>query len=208
MRDELGNAIVISEAEVILEPLSGVELKTAVSSDYKKPGINYRLVVPMDSGITSDLYKPTALRPFLPFRLKVQIGRTTYLPIEMRGDHSKIGRPGETTRMDLTLGEDSDGDGIPDAWERALIHASGGALTSLKEIRGDDDFDGDGLSNMDEYLAGTYAFDAEDGFSLEVVRIRAEASVLEFLAIQGRTYNRFGLNRPTVLGAHTVPTGG
>ena len=31
----------------------------------------------------------------------------------------ELGKPSETTRLDLTLGEDSDGDGLPDAWERA-----------------------------------------------------------------------------------------
>ena len=105
VRDELGNAIDIPSAEVILEPLSGLELKTGLSPDYLEAGTNYRLEVPMDSGITSSLYKPTALRPFLPFRLKVKIGRTTYLPIEMVGDYSKIGLPGATTRIDLTLGK-------------------------------------------------------------------------------------------------------
>ena len=47
----------------------------------------------------------------------------------MRGDYSALGRPGESTRIDLTLGEDRDGDGLPDAWERTLITASGGKLT-------------------------------------------------------------------------------
>jgi hypothetical protein len=76
---------------------------------------------------------------------------------------------------------------MPDAWERALLAALGGNLT-LADIRPGDDSDGDGISNLDEYLAGTYAFDPADGFSLALVGVNAGASVLEFLAIRGRTY--------------------
>jgi hypothetical protein len=47
----------------------------------------------------------------------------------MKGDLSKLGEPGKRTHLDLTLGEDLDGDGIPDAWERALLAALGGNRT-------------------------------------------------------------------------------
>ena len=151
------------------------------------PDANYRLQVPMDAGLTADAYKPTALRPTVGFRLKVKIGSTTYLPIEVAANYSNLGKPAQSTRLDLTLGEDSDGDGLPDAWERALIAALEGEVT-LEEIRPNDDSDGDGLSNLREYLAGTYAFDPEDGFSLEVVDAVNGNPVLEFLAIRGRSY--------------------
>jgi hypothetical protein len=42
---------------------------------------------------------------------------------------------------------------------------------------------------LQEYLAGTYAFDPSDGFRLTVTRINAGASDLQFLAIRGRTYS-------------------
>ena len=38
---------------------------------------------------------------------------------------------------------DSDGDGLPDPWEWALINASGGLLPSLADVRPEDDFDHD-----------------------------------------------------------------
>ncbi len=85
------------------------------------------------------------------------------------------------------MGEDSDGDGLPDAWERALIAALGGGLT-LEDIRPNDDTDGDGISNLQEYLAGTYAFDPQDGFRLNIVDHANGNPVLEFLAIRGRSY--------------------
>ena len=112
-----------------------------------------------------------------------------YLPIEMRGDFSQLGQPSETTRLDLTLGEDADGDGLPDAWERALLAQSGGDLGGIQP---GDDFDGDGLSNLDEYISGNYAFDKEDGFELKIVGPGSAGPLLEFMAIKGRTYMVMG----------------
>ena len=183
VRDEFGSPIAAG-AEVILETLSGVQIKTTVIPNLE-PGVNYRLAVPMDAGITSDLYKPTALRPTVPFLIRVRIGTVNYLPIEMIGDMSRMGQPGQRTLLNLTLGEDTDGDGLPDAWER-LINPD------LTRVRPGDDSDRDGLTNLQEYLAGTYAFDPKDGFTLNILRVHNGAPVLEFTAIRGRTYTLLG----------------
>jgi hypothetical protein len=184
VRNQFGDPINIFPSDVFLETPSGVQLRAGLSTGLE-PGVNYRLEVPMDSGTAADLYKPTALQPFFQFRLKVQIGRTTYLPIEMAGNFSQIGQPSQKTRLDLTLGVDSDGDGLPDAWEQSLIAIYGGTLASI-DPNGDND--GDGISNLNEYLAGTYAFDPEDGFRLTLTGVNSGASTMEFLAIRGRTY--------------------
>ncbi len=190
VRDENGNPVSASNAEVFLQGPTGPEVKATILTGLGA-GRNYQLAVPMDAGLTQDLYKPTALRPTLPFKLRVRIGQTVYLPIEMKGDYAQMGKPAQSTHLDLTLGEDSDGDGIPDAWEKALIAQSGGTKT-LKDIKPGDDFDGDGLSNLKEYLAGTYAFDPMDGFSLKSIQKDEKATVLEFLTIRGRTYSVHG----------------
>jgi hypothetical protein len=153
--------------------------------------VNYRLSVPLDAGLTSDAYKPTALRPLVAFRIRVKIAETTYLPIEMTGDFSQLGRPAQKTHLNLTLGEDSDGDGLPDAWERLLM-AVVGLDVALQDIDPNHDFDGDGISNLNEYLAGTYAFDPQDGFRLNVVGMQDEKPQLEFMVVQGRTYTLLG----------------
>ncbi len=185
VRNELGQPLTLSSSEVILETPTGIELHCPVVAE-DEPGVNYRLEVPMDSGISDDLYRPTALRPFFEFKLKVRIAGTIYLPIEMTGDFSRLGEPAGTTRLDLTLGVDSDGDGLPDAWERTMIAIYGG---TLDDIRPGDDLDGDGVSNRDEYLAGTYASNPADGFSLAIVDQQEGQSILELLAVSGRTYS-------------------
>lgn len=187
VKTQFGDPVTFSPSDVYLETPSGVQLKAGIQPGSIQPGVNYRLEVPMDSGTSSETnaYHPTALKPFFPFRLKVLIGNTPYLPIEMAGDFASIGEPGEKTRIDLTLGVDSDGDGLPDAWEEILISIYGGTLSDIKP---EDDTDGDGIPNIDEYLAGTYAFDPSDGFKLSIVEVVEGHSRLEFMTVPGRTY--------------------
>jgi hypothetical protein len=187
VRDELGNPVTATGATVLLES-NGTILASSTITASTDPGVNYRLLIPIDSGVTADLYKPSALVPTVPFRIRVKIGNTTYLPIEMTGTSALIAQPGKSARVDLTLGVDSDGDGLPDAWERALIRALGKPGLTLADIRPGDDADGDGLTNLQEYLAGTYAFDPADGFALTLNSIDGGRPKLEFTAIRGRSY--------------------
>lgn len=208
VRDQWGTPLNIIGSEVFLETEGSDALRTTMTPGVL-PGVNYQLEVPMDSGTSPDLYTPTAMQPLLPFRLKVRIGGVTYLPIEMSGSFAQIGEPGGSTRIDLTLGEDSDGDGLPDAWEQELINALGGGLTQEDVLPGDD-ADGDGLSNLDEYRAGTYAFDPEDGFMLSLVANAPGVASLEFLAIQGRNYTieaSINLEEWTPVSFRTEPQG-
>lgn len=184
VRDEMGNPLWLEGAAVILETPSGVSIKAEIVAGLE-PGVNYKLAVPIDAGVTLDTYRSSALRATMPFKLRVQVRQSNYLPIEMSGDFSKLGRAAESTRLDLTLGEDSNGNGLPDAWERALLAASG---RELGEINPNDDLDNDGLTNLQEYQAGTFAFDEEDGFALRIVEMKSSASVMDFMAIRGRTY--------------------
>ena len=183
LRDEYGTPINVTGAEVVLETSGGVQVKTPIN-----PGIetaaNYRLEVPMDAGLMAAPYQPTALRPFVPFRIKVRIGNVTYLPIEMVGDYANLGQPGQRTRLNLTLGEDSDGDGLPDAWER-LINPDLTKVTPTAEA-------GNGLNYLQTYYAGTYAVDPKNGFALNILGFTNGAPRLEFLAVNGRTYTLLG----------------
>ena len=182
VRDELGRPLEGEKVEVLFETSSGRLVRTRVGLGI--PGINYRLRVPMDAGSTADLYNPVAMRYAMPYKIRVKVGAKVYLPIEMVGDLGKMGQPGEETLLNLTLGEDTDGDGLPDAWERALLAQGQG----LGDINPNDDTDGDGMSNLDEYISGNYAFDKDDGLRLDIVERAQAGTVLEFMGIKGRTY--------------------
>ncbi len=185
LRDEYGTPVNVG-AEVVMETSGGIRIRTKVIAGIEE-GANYRLEVPMDSGLLAAPYLPTALRPTAPFHIKVRVGGVDYLPIEMLGDLKLLGESGQRTRLNLTLGEDSDGDGLPDAWERLID-------TDLTRVRPDEDSDQDGLSNLQEYLAGTYAFDPEQGFELTIAGFAGGRPILEFLAVTGRNYVLLGSN--------------
>ena len=186
LRDEYGGAITSTEARVLFVSDNGFQIETRVIPGLARE-VNYEILVPMDAGIAPDLYRPDAMRPMVPFRLKVLIGGQIYLPIEMTGSLVDLGEPAGSTRLDLTLGLDSDQDGLPDAWKDMVIAMSGGGL-SRADITPTGDIDGDGFSNLNEYLAGTYAWDSADSLALEIVATSPSVAVLEFLAINGRTY--------------------
>lgn len=193
VRDEQGNPFHVGGAVVLLEVEGGSTVNATVSPGQAE-GINYQLKIPLDMGALGNAYKPSALLPTVPFRIRVRVGSVTYLPLEMVGIGTLLTRPAEATRLDLTLGVDSDGDGLPDAWELALIQAlkGDGQTRTLADIRPEDDSDGDGLSNLDEYYAGTYAFDPKDGFALEIIDVKDGRALLEFTAVRGRSYKLMG----------------
>lgn len=62
-----------------------------------------------------------------------------------------IGTPGVLN----TASADRDADVLPDAWEQQIVDASGGVFTHASQVLPGDDFDLDGVSNLDEFLLGT-----------------------------------------------------
>jgi len=184
VRDEYGVPISLNNAQIIFESTNGVQVTGTIVPNLE-PGVNYRVILSMDSGTMPDLYKITALKPTVPFRIRVKIGATTFLPIEMVANYANLGKPAQSTRIDLTLGVDANGDGLPDAWQQLLIAMLGpGALTGPNQ-----DADGDGISNLNEYLAGTYAWVPQEGLRLSLVRRSGQGAVIQFFGTAGQTYS-------------------
>ena len=183
LRDEYGTPINYAGADVFLETSAGLKIATRVIPGIEQSA-NYRMEIPMVSGLSGPTYHPTALRPMAPFRIKVRVGGVVYVPMEMAGNFRNLGQPGKRTRLNLTLGQDSDGDGLPDAWERlsnadiSMVHPDSPA--------------GNGMNYLNSYYAGVFTGDPDSGFSLNVVRFNEGAPVLEFLAVTGRTYTLEG----------------
>jgi len=192
VRDENGNALDVAGASVVFFR-DGVEVlretigaTTALDHNYQ-----FRLRMDMQRPGTS-AYTSLANTTGATFTVGVRIHDIVYYPIEMSVSRS-VGNPGERIRLDLTLGVDSDGDGLPDAWEQSQLYAGGippgpdGWDLSL--IDRDGDFDGDGVSNWAEYIAGTYASDPTDHLALQVVETLPGYLRLRFFGIYGKTYS-------------------
>lgn len=186
IRDQFGVPLTDTSAQVFFQTAAGTNLATTVQPALAS-GVNYQFSVPLDAGLTADAYQPTAQLPAAPFRVQVKLGTQVYVPIELAGNFAQLGQPAGSTRMDLTLGLDSDGDGLPDAWELAMI-AAGHLNISLKEFKPDTRISGNSMTVREAYLAGTYPWNPTDGFRLNIVGFQEALPIVEFMALRGHTY--------------------
>jgi len=186
VRDSNGDPISLG-AMVTLAGGAGKELMSGAVDPGIDVGVNYSLKVPMDAGTVGQLYQPSALAPAMPFTLSVKVGEVEHVPIEVKGGLLSMGKAGGRTRLDLTLGVDGDGDGLPDAWEQEVVDLVDG-IDGIDAVTRDGDADGDGVSNYTEYLAGTYAFDRRAVFRLDIISVSDGVARLRFLGVSGRSY--------------------
>lgn len=192
IKDTFGDRWSIQDCEVVLFSEGEEFVKAPVLIDYTSE-TNYQLSIPFDSGIKVSNYRPTALRPYSDITLQVRLGSDLYLPIEMSAP-IQLTEAGAILRIDLTIGEDTDQDGLPDLWEEWQLSEMGiyrgDPRYSLSLIAPDGDSDGDGVSNYIEYIAGTYAMDSTDRISLVIKEKLDNLNLIgmEFLGIKGRIY--------------------
>jgi hypothetical protein len=85
---------------------------------------------------------------------------------------------------------DTDGDGLPNWWERLFFANSTAAM-------GEIDSDGDGHSNRAEFLAGTNPNDGESVLSIIAVRAERDVSIIRWSSVPNRTYSLWRLDPET-----------
>jgi hypothetical protein len=126
------------------------------------------------------------------FSLVVAMNGELFYPIEVSGTLT-AGKGGERVKLDLTLGEDKDKDGLPDNWEAWQLYQAGhypnqNGDWDLTLIDKNGDFDKDGQSNLLEYIAGTFAGDATETFGLSIKEKLPQLVRFEFYGITGKVY--------------------
>ncbi len=194
VRDQVGQTITAEGAEVILLR-GGVELSrtpiTSITSDQFDHSFVFNISIDLNrSGTTK--YSDKVFAPGDLFSLVVSMNGNLFYPIEVSSS-LKIGKPGEITQLDLTLGEDLDKDGLPDTWEGWQLYMAGYYPNApggwdLTLIDKDGDFDGDGQSNLLEYIAGTFAGDAAEFSALTIKEELPESMRFEFYGVTGKVY--------------------
>lgn len=192
VRDQVGQTLEVEGAEILLLKGTVVIGRGPITRGLQLDQ-NYEMNLRIDmarAGTT--IYSPTAVASQGAFSLVVEMNGSRYYPIEVSGT-LRAGRGGEKVRLDLNLGEDLDGDGIPDIWEQWMLYQAGlfpdeNGVWPIHLLSRNGDFDQDGISDWDEYVAGTFAGDATERFELQI-KEKLPASVrFEFYGIAGKTY--------------------
>jgi hypothetical protein len=192
VRDQAGQTVVADNAEVLLTKNGTVLQRTPIASVVGGER-NYELNIELDasrSGTTA--YSEKSIAPNGEFGLVVEMNGERYYPIEVAGT-LRAGSGSELVRLDLTLGVDSDRDGLPDVWEEWQLYQAGhfpddNGKWNISLITANGDFDGDGQSNLKEYYAGTFAGDATETFDLEIKGLDASKALVEFYGITNKFY--------------------
>lgn len=147
-------------------------------------GANYRFDVNVSDPLTAGLkeIKPgdlVSIRVRVGGVLQPTIGNSTFIA---QGD-------GPGVNINLILGVDSDGDGLPDDWEWLMIANSGGQVSNLSQVGPGRDLDGDGVPDDQEFWNGTFAFLPDDLLRLANLTRHANGRMsFRFLPIEGVSY--------------------
>ena len=167
VRDEYGNNLQNSSAVTLklarADDASGTVYATTTVGETPYPGMNYRLSLEIDSeGPT----RPYAVVQGTAMQIRF-FGDAGELPAT-QGTVFDVPPNGTPLRKDFFLGEDADGDGMPDVWEAWTLQLDGRAAdaAAIAAFKPGDDPDGDGMNNMRELLAGTDPFLKTDLFEI------------------------------------------
>ncbi len=191
VRDEYGSPLGASygaELKLVADaaPEGTVYAKTVVG-ETAYPGQNYRLSLEIDSE------GPT--RPYA-------VVQGTAMRITCTKDGEAVNLTptpafatpanGTSQRIDFSIGEDADGDGLPDAWEAWVLEMDGRAsdAAAIAAFKPGDDADGDGMTNRQEYFAGTDPFLSTDLLAITSFRRLPGSNRVEikFTSAYDRTY--------------------
>jgi hypothetical protein len=188
-KDPYGTPLSSANSFVILQSQSGVQLTGQIIPGLG-PGVNYQIKVPMDAGRSAQLYRPDALVLSNAFTMLVVVGTATNAPIEMQGGYVLLGQSAQATKINLTLGTDSNNDGIPDQWEQAYLAALGlniplSSLNAKTVLAG-------GLTLWQAYLLGLPVFDPGVSFQLTLVGFDGNSPIISFPGMTGRSYTVAG----------------
>jgi hypothetical protein len=190
-RDAYGWALKSVDQGTVLIKRNGTVIAQASIDETARSGENFRVQLSMDSN-SADPYRTGAQTPGVSFTIEVKFPSQTLLVSSLAASQLSVGQPGGILFVDFTIGADTDGDGIPDTWEwwqlgEMGIHP-GDPRYSLATL-GTGDYDQDGTSDYVEYLAGTFAFLAEDSLSLAIEDFEADGTArLRTLLVVDKTY--------------------
>ena len=188
VRDEFGVLVPDGGANVIFYR-GGQELARNPIARVEAFNYNYQIRLQIDMGrVGTASYTSLAANPGAAFTIAVEIGGVLFYPIEVTAARA-VGNPADRHHLDLTLGEDTDKDGLPDAWEQQQLFYANLPIEDLWRITPQGDVNGDGIANVVQYVAITYGTDTGETFFLNIVEMTRSHATLEFFTLTNQVYH-------------------
>lgn len=162
-------------------------LTTTEGRDY-----NFLVRIPYDSGGRLADYAAGAISPGEMVSLRLVDSRSGLVVIQT--NFLCTLPPGAVVRFDSSSGSDTLQDGLPDELRIWLWETHGnGSVFDPSKWRAEDDADGDGVSNLDEYKAGTDPANAEDLLQVAIsMADRPGMARIQFYSVPGKVYQLEG----------------
>lgn len=178
-----GVAIGAKDDAQVAAKLGGVVVARCNLVNGEYPNTNYRLHIPMSETrragkaqtgdvVTFEVYYDGAVHSVMDAAL---------LPA--------VGDPAGFGHCNMVIGTDSNTNGLPDEYDALLLPYYLLNGQAAADITAQDDFDGDGYSNQQEFIAGTVPVMAADFPSIRSLHtLPAGWFAFKFLTAPGRTY--------------------
>lgn len=175
----------LKSAEVRVRKGSLLLARSAVGYFGDDTASNYSVAVPM-----SNADVPVAAKAGDSLALEIDTGSTTYTDTNL---NVSAASPGRTLKLNLRAAACTNGKGVADQYLRDIMYDLEDMGLSMSDYDPNADYDGDGVSNYAEYLAGTDAFDPSDA-GLKILSwrpVEGNPDVMEatFLPARGRAYS-------------------
>ncbi len=153
-------------------------------------GLTYNFLVrlPYDSGGQLGDYSPDVISPGDNVQINL-VDNGTGLTVASTNFIANV-PPGAVINFNSVSGADSLGDGLPDALRQIIWNAIGnGSPFDPSLVKASDDSDGDGVSNLNEFLAGTDPSNPDDVLKVTISPTANPAvAQLTFFSTPGKPY--------------------